>query len=297
MREIKFLIPYIVVTSFNYYFAKDGLNYSSPLAFMGLRYLLSGIILVAISRKLILSREIILLTFATVGSTMFWIYGLIYISPAESAVLSYSMPLFSLPLAFLIVGERPTKIEVLGIVIGFAGVVIYGLPLLSGFTLLGAVLTLINALFWGTFSVMYRRLKDQDPFAVNATQFLIGALIMLAISPIDFRIDITPAFTLDFLWVVTAGGVLQFVLWNLMIRTSRVNRITVLAFTVPIFTIIIGVFTTRIIPDMFSIAGVCIMFIGILLSRLRRGIAVVNESEKDAVGRQSISMIEFNDRK
>ncbi|MCL5731839.1 MAG: DMT family transporter [Candidatus Thermoplasmatota archaeon] len=275
MKELKFLLPYVVFTAFSYFFAKDGLGFASPFVFMGLRYLIAGAMLLSISRRIILTKSLLFLSVVTVTSTVFWAYGLLYVSPSESAVLSYSMPLFSLPIAFLLVSEKPSRMEILGIVIGFAGVLIYGIPLLSGFTLVGMVLTVINAFFWGTFTVFYRKLKDQDPVAVNATQFIVGAGIMLALSPLDFHLRITTGFLIDLAWMGTLGGALQFLLWNYMIRISKVNRITVLAFSVPIFTVVLEAFMTSRIPGIFSIAGVVVMFTGIFLSRIRGGISVV----------------------
>ena len=111
--------------------------------------------------------------------------------------------------------------------------------------------------------------------AVNATQFIIGAAIMFVLSPLDFRLNITVPFLEDLLWMATLGGALQFLLWNYMIRMSRVNRITVLAFSVPIFTVVLEAIMTGKIPDVFSIAGVAVMFTGIFLSRLRGGISSV----------------------
>lgn len=275
LKELKFLLPYVVFTAFSYFFAKDGLGFASPFVFMGLRYLIAGVLLLSISRRIILTRSLLFLSAVTVASTIFWAYGLLYVSPSESAVLSYSMPLFSLPMAFLLVSEKPSRMEILGIAIGFAGVLIYGIPLLSGFTLVGMVLTVINAFFWGTFTVFYRKLRDQDPVAVNATQFIVGAGIMLALSPIDFHLRFTTGFLIDLVWMGTLGGALQFLLWNYMIRISKVNRITVLAFSVPIFTVVLEAFMTSRIPGVFSIAGVAVMFTGIFLSRIRGGISVV----------------------
>ncbi len=275
LKELKFLLPYVVFTAFSYFFAKDGLVFASPFVFMGLRYLIAGAMLLSISRRIILTRSLLFLSAVTVTSTVFWAYGLLYVSPSESAVLSYSMPLFSLPMAFLLVSEKPSRMEILGIAIGFAGVLVYGIPLLSGFTLVGMVLTVINAFFWGTFTVFYRKLKDQDPVAVNATQFIVGAGIMLALSPLDFHLRITTGFLIDLAWMGTLGGALQFLLWNYMIRISKVNRITVLAFSVPIFTVVLEAFMTSRIPGIFSIAGVAVMFTGISLSRIRGGISVV----------------------
>lgn len=280
MKEIKFLVPYVVFTAFSYYFAKNGLIYASPFAFMGLRYLLAAGVLLAMSRKLIFSRNLLYLSLMTVTSTMFWSYGLLYVSPAESAVLSYSMPLFSLPIAFFMVSEKPSRTELIGIFVGFTGIMVYGLPLLQGFTEIGMILTVINAFFWGMFTVFYRKLKDQDPVSINASQMLIGGLIMMALSPLDFSLRINYEFLIDLLWMGTMGGALQFLLWNYMIRISKVNRITVLAFSVPIFTMVLGAIMSDAFPGILTTAGVSIMFFGILISRLKGGISIVDNGAR-----------------
>ncbi|MGC8609170.1 MAG: DMT family transporter, partial [Thermoplasmata archaeon] len=233
MKEIKYLIPYVIFTGFTYYFAKNGVIYASPFVFMGLRYLIAGMILLSISRKFTFNRNILYLSLMTMTSTAFWAYGLLYVSPAESAVLSYSMPLFSLPIAFFMVKEKPTHAELIGIIIGFSGIMIYGFPLIHGFTMIGMVLTIVNAFFWGMFTVFYRKLKEEDPISINGSQFMIGAIIMLALSAFDFRLKMNASFAVDLVWLATLGGAVQFLLWNYMIKMSHVNRITVLAFSVP----------------------------------------------------------------
>jgi len=246
---------------------------------MGLSYLIGGLILLAISRKLILTRTLVYLSIMTAASTMFWAFGLMYVSPAESAVLSYSMPLFSLPIAFLMVREEPSRMEIVGITIGFAGIIVYGFPLIHGFTAMGVILTVVNAFFWAMFTVFYRKLRTKDPISINASQFLIGAAIMLALSPFYLRADITASFVVDLIWMATLGGAAQFLIWNFLIRESRVNKITVLAFSVPIFTMILGAFMAMAIPDVFSISGVALMFTGIILSRVRGGISFIKRSD------------------
>ncbi len=275
MKEVKYLIPYVIFTGFTYYFAKNGVFYASPFVFMGLRYLIAGSILLGISRKFTFNRNILYLSLMTMTSTIFWAFGLLYVSPAESAVLSYSMPLFSLPIAFVLVKEKPTHAELIGIIIGFTGIMIYGFPLIHGFTMIGMILTIVNAFFWGMFTVFYRKLKEEDPVSINGSQFIIGAAVMLTLSVFDFRLVINTSFAIDLIWLATLGGALQFLLWNYMIRISQVNRITVLAFSVPIFTMILSAFISRSIPDDISIIGVIVMFFGIMISRTRMGIAIV----------------------
>ncbi|WP_297214832.1 DMT family transporter [Thermoplasma sp.] len=278
MKEIKYLIPYVIISSFSYYFAKNGVNQVSPAIFMSMRYFIAGLSLLPFAKHMKLSWSVVVLSVMTSTSTALWAYGLIYVSPAESAILSYSMPVFSLPIAFLMVKERPSRIEIAGIAIGFAGVMLYGLPLMHGFTLFGAVLTLANAVFWALFTVYYRKLKEEDPISINTMQFFIGGVILLAYIPFDARFDPGLSFIADVLWMALLGGSVQFILWNVMIKMSSVNKITVLAFSVPIFTMILSIFIDHEIPDLMEIAGVITMFTGIFISRLRGGISIVKET-------------------
>ncbi|MCY0851740.1 MAG: DMT family transporter [Thermoplasma acidophilum] len=278
MKEIKYLIPYVLISSFSYYFAKNGVDQVSPAIFMSMRYFIAGLTLLPFAKHLKFSWSILILSIMTSTSTALWAYGLIYVSPAESAILSYSMPVFSLPIAFLMVKEKPSAIEIAGISIGFAGVILYGIPLMHGFTLFGAILTIANAVFWALFTVYYRKLKEEDPVSINTMQFFIGGAILLAYIPFDTRFDPGLSFVADVLWMALLGGSVQFILWNMMIKMSSVNKITVLAFSVPIFTMILSVFIDHEIPDIMEIAGVIVMFTGIFLSRLKGGISIVKET-------------------
>lgn len=276
MKELKFLLAYVVMTSSSYFFAKNGLLYSSPIFFMALRYAISAAILIPFVRKIQINRDILILSLLTTTSTIFWSVGLLYVSPAQSSVLSYSMPLFSLPLAFLIVREKPTKYELTGIGVGFAGVVVYGIPLMGGFTMLGMILTIINAFFWASFTVYYRKMRDADPISINASQFLIGSGIMLLLSFPGFYFTFNTTFLIDLLWMATFGGAFSFLAWNYLIKVSSVNRVTVLAFSVPIFTTVLEAIISMAIPETFFIIGIAMMFVGIYISRLTKGINVVD---------------------
>ncbi len=280
MKELKFLLAYVFMTSSSYFFAKNGLLYSSPIFFMALRYAISAAILIPFVRKIQINRDILILSLLTTTSTIFWSVGLLYVSPAQSSVLSYSMPLFSLPLAFLIVREKPTKYELTGIGVGFAGVVVYGIPLMGGFTMLGMILTIINAFFWASFTVYYRKMRDADPIAINSSQFLIGSGIMLLLSFPGFYFTFSTAFLIDLLWMATFGGAFSFLAWNYLIKVSSVNRVTVLAFSVPIFTTVLEAVISMAIPETLFIIGIAMMFVGIYISRLTEGINVVDKAEE-----------------
>ncbi len=73
-----------------------------------------------------------------------WITSLKYTSVAISVVLTDSAPIFSVLLAWMILGELPTSKEMLGVALGMAGALVIGFRSLSmsSFDFTGAVLAL-----------------------------------------------------------------------------------------------------------------------------------------------------------
>jgi drug/metabolite transporter (DMT)-like permease len=279
-----YAVPYVLVASFQYQFAKDGLRYVDPLVFMGIRYVLAGMICFAIARNFrpILNRDTFLLGAFAFISSAFWVTGLQYVSAGQSAVLSYTMPLFAIPLAVLILKEGTTRFGTIGALIGFAGVATYGFALADiGGSTIGIVFSVANAFFWGLYTVYYRKLKNQDPVRTVATQFLIGGLLYVPLFPFVFYLNPTPEFFVDLAYVSVIGGAATLLLWNAMVRMESIGRVTTLAFAVPATTVIIQALLTGEIPSPVEILGVCIMFAGIYISRIRPGMILVAPTEPE----------------
>ncbi|MCH1771076.1 MULTISPECIES: DMT family transporter [Metallosphaera] len=267
MKILKYLIPYIIFGSLQYKFTKDGLTFASPFLFMSLRYFIGGLALLPFARKVVLNKDVIVLTLLTTASSGLWAMGLNYVAPSESAVLSYTMPLFSIPIAYLILSERPRTFEVVGAIIGFLGVTVYGLSLSGKLSVLGGILTVLNAVFWASFTVYYRKLRSMDPAVVNTSQMLLGSLVFLALTPIGFRFDPSLNFVGDLLFSALLGGTLLFYLWNVMLRMERVGKVTVMAFSVPVTSSIIDEVTGEVQLNHESYVGMLTMMAGIILSR------------------------------
>jgi drug/metabolite transporter (DMT)-like permease len=79
------------------------------------------------------------------------------------------------------------------------------------------------------------------------------------------------------------GGAVTLLLWNAMVRMESIGRVTTLAFAVPATTVIIQALLTGEIPSPVEILGVCIMFGGIYISRLRPGMVLVAPTEPEPV--------------
>jgi len=263
----KWLVPYVIVASLQYQFTKDGLSYASPFVLMTFRYVLTGVIFYFLGgRKIPLDRDALLVASFSSASTLLWAVGLDYVSAGDSAVLSYTMPLFSIPIAFVVIREKVLRRELLGALVGFSGVVVYSLTLNHGSQPLGAMFTLVGAVFWAAYSVYYRKLRSRDPVPILTTQFLVGS-IPGAVGAL-FYPQISPAINLliDLVYIVLFSGVALFVLWNGLLRRGRVGRITTMAFAVPAMTILIDSIRTLTLPNSLAVIGGIMMFIGVFIA-------------------------------
>jgi len=94
-----YMTIYALSASSNYFFVKFGLDYSSPLVYMSVRYLLAGVVLIMVSMiingdyHIIFNRDVVLLSLFSSIATALWAYGLVYIDPGSSAIFGYTMPL------------------------------------------------------------------------------------------------------------------------------------------------------------------------------------------------------------
>ena len=263
----KWLVPYVIVASLQYQFTKDGLSYASPFVLMTFRYVFTGVIFYFIGgRKIPLDRDALFVAGFSSASTLLWAIGLSYVSAGDSAVLSYTMPLFSIPIAFVVVRERVLRRELVGALVGFSGVIVYSLTLNHGSQTVGAFFTLVGAVFWAAYSVYYRKLRSRDPFPVLTTQFLVGSIPGAVGSVFYPQISAGINLLVDLVYIVFFSGVVLFVLWNGLLRRGRVGRITTIAFAVPATTILIDSIRTLAFPSYLAVIGGFMMFVGVFIA-------------------------------
>jgi drug/metabolite transporter (DMT)-like permease len=266
---MRFLVPYVFILAFLYVFTKDGLDYASPYSFMTLSSLIAAAALFLYSKKFrpILNADTALISVFSFLSWGTWIVGLKTVSPAQSAILSFTMPLFSLPLSVVILKERASSLELLGSLVGFGGIVLYGLSLTgSSGTEEGALLTVINAVFWALYTVYFRKAKNQDPVQTTATMFLLSGAGFAVLSVFGWSLALTARFALDLVFVSLIGSALGVYLWMYLTGVEKISRLTTLTFAAPVITLVYQTVALGEAPSLLSLAGVALIFSGIYLS-------------------------------
>ena len=269
-KILKWLVPYILISATVYPVAKDGLNFSSPFVLMGIRYLLGASVILLITRKLLISKNVIILAVSISLSSLLWILGLEYVSSGDSAVLSYTMPFFAILGASVLLSEKVKTNEIAGSVIGFSGAAVFAIPLYHGLLLAGTLLTVGGAVAWATYTIFLRKLKGENQLSVIGTALLLGSVPFI-IGSIPFHaLQVTPEFMVDALYLGLVGSVVTIFLLSSMVREEKVGKVTVMVFGVPVATLCIQSVQTLSLPSAVSIVGCGIIFLGMYVANMRR---------------------------
>lgn len=196
-------------------------------------------------------------------------YAVVSVTAGFAAVLNSTAPLFGALVAFAWLGEAPSRSRVLGLVVGFTGVVILVWGRLSFAADGAAVLAGLTAAFLYGIAANYtkRHLSGVDPLVIAAGS-LIGATVFLAPLAVLYRPPITPNTTS---WVsaallgIVCTGVAYILYFKLLKRVGPSRTLTV-TYLIPAFGVWWGyVFLGETITGSM-IAGCAVILVGIGLT-------------------------------
>jgi drug/metabolite transporter (DMT)-like permease len=166
-----------------------------------------------------------------------------------AAVLIAAVPIFTTILAhFALKDERFTALRVIGVVIGFAGVVVLMSPRLNGISgdqeLLGALAVVAAALAYGVAAIFSRRvLTGVAPIVLGAVQMTWSSLTLLPIALLLERpvlADVTARAWFSVVWLGLLGSGLAYIFYFSLIRNIGATRATIVTYISPIVAVILG---------------------------------------------------------
>jgi drug/metabolite transporter (DMT)-like permease len=159
-----------------------------------------------------------------------------------AAIAVASMPLFAGVFAMLR-GRHPSRIEWVGLVVGFAGVVwLNAGSALSG-SLLGLVCLVIAPLAWAWGSIWSRGLDLPEPFMAASGQMIAGSAWMLGAAIVTGeRFTAVPSMsaTAAMLYLVVAGSIFGFTAYIWLLHHVRPALATSYAYVNPPIAVLFG---------------------------------------------------------
>jgi drug/metabolite transporter (DMT)-like permease len=265
---------------------KIGLKYHTPLQFAGIRFMISGILLLPVIANFERFRTEVSDNFVYVCLIAFLQivlqYSLFYLGvnlvPASiSAMIVGSTPLFvALVAHFFASGDRMTGLKTASILLGILGVGVItlgrkSLPSGAEIALLGVVFLLLNNLVSGiTNVVIARKSQTISPMVLTSASLFIGGAFMFFISlPIEglpqkhFPTEYFVA--LAWLSFLSAAAIS---IWNTLLRrpSVKVSELNVWKFLIPVSGAILSwIILPEESPDLISVSGMILIGLSLVI--------------------------------
>ncbi|WP_266156943.1 drug/metabolite exporter YedA [Dyella silvatica] len=197
------------------------------------------------------------------------------VSSGIAAVAVASMPLFAALFSSLY-GERPSRREGFGLMIGFIGVIVLNLGAgLSG-SRIGALALIIAAMSWAFGSIWSRR-QQMPPGPMNtAAQMLCASVALLLVSFLHGeRMPAHPTLraTLAIAYLAIFGSIIAFSAFLYVLKHARPAVATTYAYVNPPVAVLFGIVMVGERVGPYDLLGMAIILVGvgvITLARVRK---------------------------
>lgn len=233
---------------------KIAVPYTPPLLFSGLRAFLGGVLLTILIWK---SRQQIqwkkhwkkYVVSAFFNCVLFFglqTIGLNFLPGGLFSVLVYVQPILLGVFAWLMLDEYLSGIRVIGLIIGFIGILIASWDGLSyHVSVIGVTLALATGVAWAYGVICVKKVsKEINAFWMVAIQSMIGGLFLL-INGVMFEswsdIVWNGPFLFGLIFGVTIGMPAAYIIYYTLINKGEASKVGSATFLVPIISVLIGV--------------------------------------------------------
>lgn len=264
--------------------AKYIVPYAEPFTFLTIRYVIAAAILIAIAallkQPLKLTRDQVIASVA-VGLLLHVIYigGVFYavslgVSAGISAVIVSIQPVLVSILAVPLLGERIRWVQVVGLVLGVAGISLLLLPKVfqgdysSAISEVGIVICVIALLGTSAGYLVQKKLGSDIPFLTGTgMQYVVSAVVFALLSALteDQRVEWTPEFLFGLAWIVLMLSIGSIVLLYEMLRAGSASKVSSLYYLVPPVAAIQAYFLFDEVIPPIGILGMALAGLGVVL--------------------------------
>ena len=281
MRERAAVVLLVLAWGTTFAAIKIGLESAPPILFAGLRSLLGGAVMAVLAwnrtgmpRLAGQGREYTLLT----ALNVLLFFGLqtaaIGLLPSGlAAVLIYLQPVLVGLLAWWLLGEPMTAPRFLGLVLGFAGIVVVSGGAFAGHvSAAGVGLAVASALAWALGTIVFKGTDGRvDPWWAVALPFLVGGALLTLVGLVVEGPDITwsPRFVVALAFAGLVGTALAWALWFGLVAAGEAGRAASYIFFVPLVGVVGGAVLLDETLTASLLVGAALVVLGVYLVNRR----------------------------
>jgi len=204
-------------------------------------------------------------------------FGVKYSTPTIAAVIISTIPIFSLLAARYAYGERMSFVNVLGMIISIAGVVLMLFNDKMEFTVnyIGVLCLVFAVVTAVVYSVLLKRLSGKyNAFTIVGWQNLIGVFLFFPIFLyVGYDTFLETKFNYELISSVILLSVfastLAFVLYTYSTRELGISRTNVFVNLIPVITALFSWYILREEMGLFKISGIVMVLMGLFLSQMK----------------------------
>jgi drug/metabolite transporter (DMT)-like permease len=200
-----------------------------------------------------------------VGFSLFSAFAQLATATSRVTILAYTMPIWSVLLAWPILGERPSRVQTIALCLCGAGLAVLIYPLAANGIPLGVLLALGTGVSWaaGTVYLKWARI-DADPMGVASWQLIISFFVIVAcMLTFEGRLELGAAhapalFATAFTGIV--GNGVAYGLWFTVVRRLPAVTASLGVLSVPVIGILASVAILGEVPTAADIVGFALIF-------------------------------------
>ncbi len=251
MLNIILLVFVILTWGYSWVLMKIGLKYAEPFTFATWRCAIGGLAIIPFlyMKGIAFPRIEKLPDFVFVGlfqtTIMFgsMLYGMKFVTAGKTAVLLYTMPIWTILLVHFYLKQELNRSHWRGIASGCLGILfILGWDTLvhqSLSILFGESLIIIGAISWAISNIwVKRRMVAENTYMLSGIQLIIGSLgLALLAIPTEgvFNVTWTAEFIYAILFTAIIASTLDFTIWFYLLKNMDINTATFSSMLVPVF--------------------------------------------------------------
>lgn len=258
----------------------------APLSLNWSRWAVAVVVLLAIcgpvvvrQRRLLAANWRLILVLAVTG--IFGFHSAVYVGLTETTAINASLiialgPALILPLSFLLLGDRFSRVQGLGVAVSSMGVL---LVISKGHleTLMdlafnqGDLWLLLASILWGAYTVLLKRKpKEMNVTALTTAVVLVGLLLTTPFFLWDIAqgrvIAATPSNLASIAFVGIFAGALAYIAWNRGINAIGPNKAGLFLHLMPLYGAALASFLLGEALELHHLSGLALIMLGLLLT-------------------------------
>ncbi|WP_295811325.1 EamA family transporter [uncultured Nitratireductor sp.] len=234
------------VWGFNFVVIKVGIDNFPPILFSALRFTAAALPLAFFVPRPSIAWRYVVAIAVVLGivkfTLLFWSMD-VGLSAGLSSLVLQSQAFFTIMLAALVLRERPTRMQLVGIFVAFCGIGLIAFTVDGSVTITGLALAISAAFMWAISNLLMKQAGQVDMFRLMVHVSLIPPIPLFALSLLveGWEADMAALANITWegfgavLYIAYGATIFGFAVWGMLIRTYGAGRIAPFSLLVPIF--------------------------------------------------------------